>query len=153
MARPPRLSFGVQKDDARKLDHATLEALRIRAVRSVQDGDSPEDGGPHVACHAAGDVSLAGALPSRWVERPEGEAAGGTAAKAGRRHAEMALPDGDPEEPAATEIPVRALDPGDGGRADRAKVWCPSGQELSGAAVGATGHHPAKAAVPGDRAG
>src|ERR1700733_4678505 len=43
MARPPRLSFGVQKDDARKLDHATLEALRIRAVRSVQDGDSPED--------------------------------------------------------------------------------------------------------------
>jgi transposase len=33
----------VQKDDARKLDHATLEALRIRAVRSVQDGDSPED--------------------------------------------------------------------------------------------------------------
>ena len=33
----------MQKDDARKLDHATLEALRIRAVRSVQDGDSPED--------------------------------------------------------------------------------------------------------------
>ena len=30
-------------DDARKLDHATLEALRIRAVRSVQDGESPED--------------------------------------------------------------------------------------------------------------
>src|ERR1700693_5908451 len=26
-----------------KLDHATLEALRIRAVRSVQDGESPED--------------------------------------------------------------------------------------------------------------
>src|SRR3984885_14260904 len=43
MARPPRLSFGVQKDDARKLDHATLEALRIRAVRSVQDGARPED--------------------------------------------------------------------------------------------------------------
>ena len=32
----------MQKDDARKLDHATLEALRIRAVRSVQDGESPE---------------------------------------------------------------------------------------------------------------
>src|ERR1022692_790656 len=30
-------------DDARKLDHATLEALRIRAVRSVQDGEGPED--------------------------------------------------------------------------------------------------------------
>src|ERR1700681_864014 len=33
----------MQKDDARKLDHATLEALRIRAVQSVQDGESPED--------------------------------------------------------------------------------------------------------------
>jgi len=33
----------MQKDDARRLDHATLEALRIRAVRSVQDGKSPED--------------------------------------------------------------------------------------------------------------
>jgi len=29
------------KDDARKLDHATLEALRIRAVRSVQEGERP----------------------------------------------------------------------------------------------------------------
>jgi transposase len=32
----------MRKDDARKLDHATLEALRIRAVRRVHDGDSPE---------------------------------------------------------------------------------------------------------------
>jgi transposase len=28
--------------DARQLDHATLEAMRERAVRSVQDGESPE---------------------------------------------------------------------------------------------------------------
>ena len=33
----------MQDDDARKLDHATLEALRIRAVQSVQCGESPED--------------------------------------------------------------------------------------------------------------
>jgi transposase len=33
----------MRKDDARKLDHATLEALRVRAVRSVQDGESPEN--------------------------------------------------------------------------------------------------------------
>jgi transposase len=32
----------MKKDDARKLDHTTLEALRIRAVRSVQEGESPE---------------------------------------------------------------------------------------------------------------
>jgi hypothetical protein len=32
----------MRKDDAHKLDHATLEALRIRAVALVQKGQSPE---------------------------------------------------------------------------------------------------------------
>jgi transposase len=32
----------MKKDDARKLDHATLEELRMRAVRSVHEGESPE---------------------------------------------------------------------------------------------------------------
>ncbi|HEY2227450.1 MAG TPA: IS630 family transposase [Xanthobacteraceae bacterium] len=32
----------MRQDDARKLDHATLEAMRMRAVRSVQAGESPE---------------------------------------------------------------------------------------------------------------
>lgn len=32
----------MRKDDARKLDHKTLEELRIRAVREVQNGESPE---------------------------------------------------------------------------------------------------------------
>jgi transposase len=32
----------MKKDDARKLDHKTLEAMRERAVRRVQDGESPE---------------------------------------------------------------------------------------------------------------
>ena len=30
------------KLDARKLDHATLEAIRIRATQAVQTGQSPE---------------------------------------------------------------------------------------------------------------
>ena len=30
------------RQDARKLDHATLEAIRIRAVQQVQAGESPE---------------------------------------------------------------------------------------------------------------
>ena len=34
--------MGMRKNDARQLDHATLEAMRERAVRSVQDGESPE---------------------------------------------------------------------------------------------------------------
>ena len=32
----------MRKDDARKLDHATLEAMRERAVRRVHEGESPE---------------------------------------------------------------------------------------------------------------
>src|ERR1700757_551160 len=32
----------MRANDARRLDHATLEAMRERAVRSVQDGKSPE---------------------------------------------------------------------------------------------------------------
>jgi len=32
----------VRRDDARKLDHATLEAMRERAVQRVQEGESPE---------------------------------------------------------------------------------------------------------------
>ena len=32
----------MRKHDARTLDHATLEALRERAVQRVQEGESPE---------------------------------------------------------------------------------------------------------------
>jgi transposase len=32
----------MRSDDARKLDHATLEAMRMYAVRPVQEGESPE---------------------------------------------------------------------------------------------------------------
>ena len=32
----------MREDDARKLDHATLEAMRIRAVRSIQAGERPD---------------------------------------------------------------------------------------------------------------
>ena len=32
----------MKPDDARKLDHTTLEEMRMRAVRSVQAGESPE---------------------------------------------------------------------------------------------------------------
>ena len=32
----------MRKNDARKLDHKTLEELRIRVVKRVQEGESPE---------------------------------------------------------------------------------------------------------------
>ena len=37
-----RFFCGMRKHDARTLDHATLEALRERAVQRVQEGESPE---------------------------------------------------------------------------------------------------------------
>jgi transposase len=36
------IPYGMKQDDARKLDHATPEAMRIRAERSVQAGENPE---------------------------------------------------------------------------------------------------------------
>jgi transposase len=33
----------VREDDGRKLDHATLEAIRMRAVRAVRDGEHPAE--------------------------------------------------------------------------------------------------------------
>ena len=32
----------MKKDDARRLDHKTLEELRIRTVKKIQSGESPE---------------------------------------------------------------------------------------------------------------
>src|SRR5271170_1933317 len=92
------------------------------------------------------------ARSSRWMECTEGEAPGGASAETRRRHAEMALQHGDAEEPAATQVSVRPMDPGDGGGADREEIRHPPGQELGGAPVGAAWHYPAKAAVSGDRA-
>jgi transposase len=33
----------MRDDDGRKLDHATLEALRVRAVKQIEAGEHPED--------------------------------------------------------------------------------------------------------------
>jgi transposase len=35
--------LGVRDNDGRKLDHATLEVMRIRAVQAVEAGQRPED--------------------------------------------------------------------------------------------------------------
>src|SRR5580765_4587723 len=106
----------------------------------------------HTAGRVTRDVPMAGALPSRRMERPEGEAAVGASAETRRPHVEVALQHGYPKEPAATQISVRAMDPRDGGGADREEVRHPPGQELGGPAVGAARHYPAKAAVPGSGA-
>uniref|UniRef100_UPI00389AA1FC helix-turn-helix domain-containing protein n=1 Tax=Mycobacterium sp. HUMS_1102779 TaxID=3383487 RepID=UPI00389AA1FC len=36
------LNYVVRDDDGRRLDHGTLEAMRMRAVQAVLDGQHPE---------------------------------------------------------------------------------------------------------------
>src|SRR5579864_8399127 len=84
---------------------------------------------------------MAGALSPWRMECAEGEAPRRTSAETERRHAEMALQHSDTEEPAATEVPVRSMDPRDGGGVDRAKVWHSSGAELGGPSVGPAWHY------------
>ena len=57
----------MKQDDARKLDHATLEEMRMRAVRSVQAGEVPRSSDD--PCALAAVRSMAG-----W--RSIGEVAG-----------------------------------------------------------------------------
>jgi transposase len=124
--------YGAMKnDDARKLDHATLEALRIRAVRSVQSGESPEV--------VAWTLMVTPRTMYRWLaEYRRGgwdglnQEARGPPSEARRQKAAMDLRDCDAKEPAAAEIRVRLVDARDGGGVDQEKVWCNSRGQFSG---------------------
>ena len=52
-------AVGMRETDGRKLDHQTLEALRIRAVKQVEDGVHPET--------IAGAIGMNSATVYRWV--------------------------------------------------------------------------------------
>ena len=66
----------MKPDDARKLDHTTLEEMRIRAVRSVQAGESPEVVARSLRINRR---TLAGAVSARWLGSAESQAAFGQA--------------------------------------------------------------------------
>jgi hypothetical protein len=61
----------MKKDDARKLDHQMLEAMRERAVRRVQEGESPE---VVARVFGGGDIPLAKPVPTRRLERAKSQA-------------------------------------------------------------------------------
>jgi hypothetical protein len=67
------IPYGMKQDDARKLDHATLEAMRIRAVRSVQAGENPEVVARSLRISRR---TIYGwlAQSARWMGRVEGQA-------------------------------------------------------------------------------
>src|SRR5277367_1254136 len=112
------IPYGMNQDDARKLDHATLEAMRIRAVRSVQAGENPEV--------VARSLRISRRTIYGWLAQYRRGGWGALKAKPlfGRppklnaRGYAMGLQDRDREESVATEVCVRAADARHGGQAD-----------------------------------
>ena len=56
------------------MDHHTLEALRERAVRKVQEGESPEVVAPRSRAEPVDGIWMVGAVSARRLGRLEGEA-------------------------------------------------------------------------------
>lgn len=136
--------------DARSLDHKTLEALRIRAVRSVQAGESPSA--------VARALGVTARTMYGWLARYRRSGWGGLKAKPlfGRpaklnARAAMDLQHGDAEEPVAAQILVRVVDTRDGGRADQTEVQHHAGRQFRWPVIGADGHYLPEAIAPGDR--
>src|ERR1700681_1933691 len=105
----------MKQDDARKLDHATLEAMRIRAVRSVQAGENPEVVARSLRISRRTIYGMAGAISARWMGRVEGQAVVWKTAQTECARPAMGLQDRYGEESFATEVCVRAMDARHGG--------------------------------------
>src|ERR1700738_4472531 len=131
----------MKQDDARKLDHATLEAMRIRAVRSVQAGENPEV--------VARSLRISRRTIYGWLAQYRRGGWGALMAKPlfGRppklnaRRPAMGLQDRYGEESVATEVCVRAMDARHGGQADQGQVWRRVERQFGWSVVGATRHH------------
>src|SRR5512136_2605843 len=124
----------MRKHDARKLDHATLEAMRERAVQRVQEGESPE-----VVARVFG---IGRTAIYRWLAEYRRDGWGALKAKPlFGRPPRLDVQHGDPEEPVTTEVRVCAVDPRDGGQAHQGQVRHKIERQFSGASVGATRHH------------
>jgi transposase len=113
------IPYGMKQDDARKLDHATLEAIRIRAVRSVQAGENPE-------VVARSYVKISRRTIYGWLAQyqrggrdVESQAVVWKAAQTECTSYAMSLQDCDREESIAAEVCVRAVDAGHGGQTGR----------------------------------
>ena len=111
--------LGMRKDDARRLDHATLEAMRKRAVRSVQNGENPE-----VVAHVLG---INRSTIYGWLAQYRRGGWGALKAKPlfgrppkldGKKLA-VDLRYGDAKEPIAAQVLVCVVDPRDGGDANQ----------------------------------
>src|SRR6202047_5218825 len=140
-------------DDARSLDHKTLEALRIRAVGRVQAGKSPSAVARTLGVTVRTMYGwLAGALPARRLGRLEGQTVIRPSAEVERARDAMDLRRGDAEEPVAAAIFVRIVDARDGGDADQKKIQHHAGRPVGRlwAQIGITCQKPLHRAIERD---
>src|SRR6516225_7797044 len=111
----------MRTNDARRLDHATLEAMRERAVRSVQEGESPE-----VVARVIGvsRSTMYGWLHSMDVVDGglESHAAVWTPTETRWQEGKVDLRYGDTKEPIAAQVFVCIVDARDGSEADRRQI-------------------------------
>ncbi len=139
-------------DDARSLDHTTLEALRIRAVRNVQAGESPSAVALALGVTARTMYGwLAGALPARRLGRFDGQTVSRPAAEVDRARDAMDLRHGDAEEPAAAAIYVCIVDARDGGDSDQEEIQHHASRQFRWPVVGAARHHLPEAIASSNR--
>src|ERR1700731_3031335 len=116
-------------DDARSLDHKTLEALHPRGGQRA-GGRKPLGCRAHFGCYRTDNVWLAGALPARRLGRFEGQTVIRPSAEVERARDAMDLRHGDAEEPVAAAIFVRIADARDGGDADQKKIQHHAGRPV-----------------------
>jgi transposase len=131
----------MRKDDARKLDHKTLEEMRMRTVKRIQDGESPAI---IARVLGAGRSTVYG-----WLARYRRGGSNGlkaepmnlTSAEARRQEAALGLQHSDKEKPSAIEVRVCAVDTRDGREADQGQVPYRLERGVGRAASGSTRHY------------
>src|SRR5918995_11473 len=104
----------VRENDGRKLDHQTLEAMRLRAVDAVESGVHPEDVAASLGMGRGTVYGWLAKYREGWPGRVEGAAGAGAATEAVRGADAPALHADHGRGPAAAGVRVRAVDPGYG---------------------------------------
>ena len=105
-------------NDGRKLDHKTLEALRIRAVDQVGEGAHPEDVAAALGLHRKTVYAWLARYREGGKDALKAQPVPGLAAEAGRAAAVAAVCADCRAGSAADAVRVRVVDPGDGPRGD-----------------------------------
>src|ERR1035441_547683 len=142
----------MRKDDARKLDHATLEALRIRAVGMVQKGESPEVVGKALGLNRTTVYEWLAMYRRGGWDALKAKPVPGRKPKLSGRTNEMGFRYSHPEKPDAAQVRVRLVDARDGGGGHQGEIRDQAGGKLGWAFAGAIGYHLTEAPTSSHRA-